>query len=120
MLRSLIAQWCEANGIEVPKRSCFSGSGNHNRAEVSSKERNAIYVLIQHLCSGQIDLQRAAAGELRSLAKQNNENRVCIAEAGAIPHLVILLSTEDSRTQEHAVTALLNFSLASLIVATLF
>ncbi|KAF9609301.1 hypothetical protein IFM89_015546 [Coptis chinensis] len=55
--------------------------------------------------------QRAAAGELRLLAKRNGDNRVCIAEAGAIPLLVELLSSPDSRTQEHAVTTLLNLSI---------
>lgn len=111
VLRSLIAQWCEANGIEIPKKACVSGVGKPSGADVMSKDRGAVDVLIEHLRSGQIDLQRAAAGELRSLAKQNNENRVCIAEAGAIPHLVSLLSTQDSRAQEHAVTALLNLSI---------
>lgn len=111
VLRSLIEQWCEANGIEVPRKACVSGAGKLNSTDLVSKDRGAVDVLIEHLRSGQIDLQRAAAGELRSLAKQNNENRICIAEAGAIPHLVSLLSTHDSRAQEHAVTALLNLSI---------
>ncbi|KAG5102609.1 hypothetical protein JHK84_047578 [Glycine max] len=55
--------------------------------------------------------QRAAAGELRLLGKRNADNRVCIAEAGAIPPLVDLLSSSDPRTQEHAVTTLLNLSI---------
>ncbi|KAJ7980869.1 RING-type E3 ubiquitin transferase [Quillaja saponaria] len=82
VLRSLIAQWCEANGIEPPKRPS----------------------------SSRLD-QRSAAGEIRLLAKRNADNRVAIAEAGAIPLLVGLLSTPDSRIQEHAVTALLNLSI---------
>jgi hypothetical protein len=45
------------------------------------------------------------------LAKRNADNRVCIADAGAIPLLVELLSSLDPRTQEHAVTALLNLSI---------
>ncbi|CAJ2645269.1 unnamed protein product [Trifolium pratense] len=36
---------------------------------------------------------------------------VCIAEVGAMPLLVDLLSSADPRTQEHAVTALLNLSI---------
>ncbi|PON85607.1 hypothetical protein TorRG33x02_186090, partial [Trema orientale] len=51
------------------------------------------------------------AGEIRLLAKRNADNRVAIAEAGAIPLLVTLLSTPDSCTQEHAVTALLYLSI---------
>ncbi|KAE8680464.1 U-box domain-containing protein 12 [Hibiscus syriacus] len=55
-----------------------------------------------------------AAGEIRLLAKRNADNRVTIAEAGAIPLLVSLLSTTDSHTQEHAVTALLNLSICEV------
>ncbi len=51
------------------------------------------------------------AAELRLLAKHNGDNRVLIAEAGAIPLLIGLLSLPDTRTQEHAVTALLNLSI---------
>jgi hypothetical protein len=41
-------------------------------------------------------------------AKRNADNRVCIAEAEAIPLLRELLSSTDHRTQEHVVTALLS------------
>lgn len=98
VLKSLIAQWCETHGIELPKK-------------IASGDRQTIEVLLQKLSHGQPDVQRAAAGELRLLAKRNAENRVCIAEAGAIPRLVGLLSSKDERTQEHAVTALLNLSI---------
>lgn len=98
VLKSLIAQWCETHGIELPKKT-------------PSSERQTIDVLLQKLSLDQPDVQRAAAGELRMLAKRNAENRVCIAEAGAIPLLVNLLSSPDPRTQEHAVTALLNLSI---------
>lgn len=45
------------------------------------------------------------------LARRSAENRSCIAEAGAIPLIVNLLYTLDVRTQENAVTALLNLSI---------
>lgn len=111
VLRSLIEQWCEVNGMELPRKACVSGVCKRSGADVMSKDGVAVDVLIEHLHSGRIDLQRTAAAELRLLAKQNSENRVCIAEAGAIPHLVSLLSTQDSQTQEHAVTVLLNLSI---------
>ncbi|KAH7432138.1 hypothetical protein KP509_07G010000 [Ceratopteris richardii] len=98
VLKSLIAQWCETHGIELPQKT-------------PSGERETIDVLLQKLSLGQPDVQRAAAGEIRMLAKRNAENRVCIAEAGAIPLLMKLLSSPDPRTQEHAVTALLNLSI---------
>lgn len=110
VLRSLIAQWCEANGIEPPKRPSSSRPSKTSSA-CSPAERTKIEILLCKLTSGNPEDQRSAAGEIRLLAKRNADNRVAIAEAGAIPLLVGLLSTPDSRTQEHAVTALLNLSI---------
>uniref|UniRef100_A0A0D6QZF7 RING-type E3 ubiquitin transferase n=1 Tax=Araucaria cunninghamii TaxID=56994 RepID=A0A0D6QZF7_ARACU len=67
--------------------------------------------LVDDLQSDSVDIQRAAAGELRLLAKHNMENRITIANCGATRHLVALLSSSDLRTQENAVTALLNLSI---------
>lgn len=78
---------------------------------MSDCDRKTIDALLGKLLNGNPDEQRAAAGELRLLAKRNADNRVCIAEAGAIPLLVELLASPDPRTQEHAVTALLNLSI---------
>ncbi|CAN6163674.1 unnamed protein product [Urochloa humidicola] len=97
ILRSLIVQWCKTNRIEPPKRS-LSESAN-------------IDVLISQLCSPDTEQQRSAAAELRHLAKCSANNRICIAESGAIPLLLSLLSSSDLQTQEHAVTALLNLSI---------
>lgn len=110
VLKSLIGLWCESNGVELPKkqggcRTKKSGSS------LSDCDRTAIKALLDKLMSNDIEQQRATAGELRLLAKRNADNRVCIAEAGAIPLLVELLSSTDPRTQEHAVTALLNLSI---------
>ncbi|XP_047313215.1 U-box domain-containing protein 13-like isoform X2 [Impatiens glandulifera] len=104
VLRSLIEQWCESNGIEPPKRPT-------NTSSTSSPEETNLEVLLRKLSSHSPEDQRSAAGEIRLLAKRNADNRIAIAEAGAIPFLVNLLSTPDSRTQEHAVTALLNLSI---------
>ncbi|KAL5973280.1 U-box domain-containing protein 13 [Asimina triloba] len=111
VLRSVIAQWCEANGIEPPKRPGNSSRPTKPPSVCTPAEWAKIDVLICKLTSANMEDQRSAAGELRLLAKRNADNRVCIADAGAIPLLVNLLSTPDSRTQEHAVTALLNLSI---------
>ncbi|XP_073008699.1 U-box domain-containing protein 12 [Typha latifolia] len=108
VLKSLIAQWCEANGIELPKNKV---SRDKRSMKNSDCDRAGINMLMLKLKNGNQDEQRASAGELRLLAKRNVNNRVCIAEAGAIPLLVDLLSSADPRTQEHAVTALLNLSI---------
>nr|A2ZLU6.2 RecName: Full=Protein spotted leaf 11; AltName: Full=Cell death-related protein SPL11; AltName: Full=RING-type E3 ubiquitin transferase SPL11 [Oryza sativa Indica Group]Q0IMG9.2 RecName: Full=E3 ubiquitin-protein ligase SPL11; AltName: Full=Cell death-related protein SPL11; AltName: Full=Protein spotted leaf 11; AltName: Full=RING-type E3 ubiquitin transferase SPL11 [Oryza sativa Japonica Group]AAT94160.1 cell death-related protein SPL11 [Oryza sativa Japonica Group]AAT94161.1 cell death-rela len=108
VLRSLISQWCETNGMEPPKRST---QPNKPTPACSSSERANIDALLSKLCSPDTEEQRSAAAELRLLAKRNANNRICIAEAGAIPLLLSLLSSSDLRTQEHAVTALLNLSI---------
>ncbi|KAM7280489.1 hypothetical protein ACFE04_007623 [Oxalis oulophora] len=110
VLRSLIAQWCESNGIKPPKRPNNS-QPSKTASACSPAERTKIEILLRKLTSGNPEDQRSAAGEIRLLAKRNADNRVAIAEAGAIPLLVGLLSKADSRTQEHAVTALLNLSI---------
>ncbi|KAG0450382.1 hypothetical protein HPP92_026793 [Vanilla planifolia] len=105
VLRSVISQWCEANEItppELPSKPTWAPS---------PAECTDIDVFINNLSSSNVDDQRSAACELRLLAKHSMDNRICIAEAGAIPALVNLLSTADPRTQEHAVTALLNLSI---------
>ena len=66
---------------------------------------------VQDLQASDINTQRQAACELRMLAKHNMENRVTIANSGAIEPLVALLNSEDAKTQENAVTALLNLSI---------
>ncbi|CAF2111794.1 unnamed protein product [Brassica napus] len=113
VLKSLIALWCESNGIELPQnqgssyRTTRPGGGSSS----SDCDRAFVLALLEKLANGSTEQQRAAAGELRLLAKRNADNRVCIAEAGAIPLLVELLSSPDPRTQEHSVTALLNLSI---------
>lgn len=113
VVRSLIYHWYEANGLDIPERACDSSRGGKpNSSDILlSEERGTVDEIIEHLRTGEIHLQRVAAAELRLLAKQNVESRICIAEAGAIPHLVSLLSSQDPETQEHAVTALLNLSI---------
>lgn len=67
--------------------------------------------LINCLKSNSPDVQTAAAGELRFLAKYNTENRTIISDCGAIVPLISLLQSDVELTQEHAVTALLNLSI---------
>ncbi|KAK7279614.1 hypothetical protein RJT34_24669 [Clitoria ternatea] len=110
VLKSLIALWCESNGVELPRKQGGCRTKKSGSC-LSDCDRTAISALLDKLTSNDIEQQRAAAGELRLLAKRNADNRICIAEAGAIPLLVDLLSSSDPRTQEHAVTALLNLSI---------
>ena len=70
-----------------------------------------VKLCIDSLSSPSVAIKRSAAAKLRLLAKNRADNRVLIAESGAIPALVPLLKCIDPWTQEHAVTAVLNLSL---------
>lgn len=67
--------------------------------------------LVNDLKSPSNEIQTKSAEELRSLAKNNMENRVMIGQSGAIQPLLSLLHSNVKLTQEHAVTALLNLSI---------
>ncbi|KAG9144692.1 hypothetical protein Leryth_021535 [Lithospermum erythrorhizon] len=126
-LRSLIQQWCQERNIPTMGTSTSSpdierGSTKRKASEnavdhVSTTKAAADAVkmtaefLVGKLATGSFEIQRQAAYELRLLAKTGMDNRRIIAEAGAIPFLVTLLSSQDSRIQEHAVTTLLNLSI---------
>ncbi|THG04414.1 hypothetical protein TEA_029262 [Camellia sinensis var. sinensis] len=99
--RSCIEKWLEAGHDTCPQ--------TQQRLTTTALTPN--YVLRSLIAQCNPEDQRSAACEIRLLAKRNADNRAAIAEAGAIPLLVGLLSTPDSRTQEHAVTALLNLSI---------
>ncbi|XWS07613.1 hypothetical protein CRYUN_Cryun41cG0004100 [Craigia yunnanensis] len=126
-LKSLVHQWCQENNI--PLTEC---SSNASELERSNSKKKACEKAIDHisatklaidavkmtaeflvgkLAMGSPDIQRQAAYELRLLAKTGMDNRRIIAEAGAIPFLVTLLTSNDPRIQENAVTALLNLSI---------
>ncbi|KAH0451031.1 hypothetical protein IEQ34_021723 [Dendrobium chrysotoxum] len=112
-LRSLTSHWCAANS--VPCRS-VQGSNGCATTLVAAKAtveatRAITQILIQHLSTGDLNSKKAAAGEIRLLAKIAKENRIIFAEEGVIPHLSLLLHSQNQIAQENAVTALLNLSI---------
>ncbi|CAL9083488.1 unnamed protein product [Musa textilis] len=88
----------------------ISSQSMDSRPDLSGVE-SQVRKLIEDLKSDSADMQRTATEELRLLAKHSMENRIVIANCGAISLLVGLLHSTDTKTQEHAVTALLNLSL---------
>lgn len=129
-LKSLMEQWSQENNIPLDesKGSFLSGleRSDSKRGQVidavaidhiSAVKAAADAVkltaefLVGKLATGSPEIQRQAAYELRLLAKTSMDNRRIIAEAGAIPFLVTLLSSQDARIQENVVTALLNLSI---------
>ncbi|XP_068655226.1 U-box domain-containing protein 4-like [Aristolochia californica] len=81
-----------------------------SRLDLSGVETQVIK-LVEDLQSSLPDVQREAVAEIRLLAKYSMDNRSVIANHGAIGHLVTLLRSPDLKTQENAVTALLNLSI---------
>ncbi len=116
VLRSLISRWCEEHDIPFDKQDKGGkkgGSMEHittTKAALEATKMTATF-LVGKLMTGSPEVKKQAAYELRLLAKCSMENRMCIADAGAIPLLVMLLESNDSKTQENAVTALLNLSI---------
>ncbi|XP_065856259.1 U-box domain-containing protein 11-like [Euphorbia lathyris] len=112
VLRSLIMQWCAQNHIEQP---AGLANGRIKKSDGSFRDVNgdvaAIQVLVRRLSSRCKEECRAAVSEIRSLSKRSTDNRILIAEAGAIPVLVNLLTSEDVSIQENSVTAILNLSI---------
>lgn len=80
------------------------------RADLSGVEAQ-VRKLVEDLKSSSLEVQRTATSELRLLAKHNMDNRIVIANCGAISLLVYLLRSSDMKIQENAVTALLNLSI---------
>lgn len=83
---------------------------NEIRPDLSETEAQ-VKKLVEDLKTNSIEAQREATAQLRLLAKHNMDNRIVIANCGAISLLVDLLQSIDPKTQENAVTALLNLSI---------
>ncbi|GMP45499.1 hypothetical protein CsSME_00014007 [Camellia sinensis var. sinensis] len=77
----------------------------------SENSDDLIRQLVSDLESCSIEGQKEAAMQIRLLAKNKPENRIKIAQAGAIRPLISLISSSDPQLQENGVTAILNLSL---------
>ncbi|XP_042000406.1 U-box domain-containing protein 11-like [Salvia splendens] len=112
VLRSLISQWCLKHDVVQPtslvkgrlKRS--DGSFRDARGDIA-----AIEALVCRFASRCVEEIRAAVAEIRLLSKRSTDNRILLAEAGAIPILVNLLTCNDAEIQDNAVTSILNLSI---------
>lgn len=99
--------WRQSDRTDPRIASSISMDSRSNSPGVESK----VHKLIEDLKNDSAEFQRSATGELRLLSRHSMENRITIANCGAIPFLVSLLHSADPSTQENAVTILLNLSL---------
>ncbi|XP_017246375.1 U-box domain-containing protein 2 [Daucus carota subsp. sativus] len=88
----------------------LSSPASETRTIISDVETH-IKKMVEDLKCTSMEVKRDATAELRLLAKYNMDNRIIITNCGGIPLLVNLLLSEDMKTQENAVTALLNLSI---------
>ncbi|XP_062004155.1 U-box domain-containing protein 4-like [Rosa rugosa] len=100
--------WRRPSGNLIPR--IVLTPSTETRPDLSGLEAQ-VRTLVEDLKSTSLDTQREATYELRMLAKHNMDNRIVIANCGAITLLVELLRSTDSRVQENSVTALLNLSI---------
>ncbi|XP_057765892.1 U-box domain-containing protein 11 [Salvia miltiorrhiza] len=112
VLRSLISQWCTKHEVVQPTSIV---NGRLKRSDGSFRDVKgdmaAIEALVCRLASRCIEEIRAAVAEIRSLSKRSTDNRILLAEAGAIPIIVNLLTSNDAEIQDNAVTSILNLSI---------
>ncbi|CAH9083020.1 unnamed protein product [Cuscuta epithymum] len=102
------SMWRRSSEAFVPR--IVSSPSVGTRADIALVEEQ-VRKLVENLKNTSIDLQREASAEIRLLAKHNMDNRIVIANCGAINVLVDLLRSVDRQVQENAVTALLNLSI---------
>ncbi|CAA2985217.1 U-box domain-containing 11-like [Olea europaea subsp. europaea] len=81
------------------------------RSLISQWDIEAFKALVRKLSSWSIEQQMAAMSEIRSLSKRSTDNRILLAEAGAMPVLVNQFTSDDAQIQENAVTSILNLSI---------
>ncbi|CAM8922174.1 unnamed protein product [Rhodiola kirilowii] len=114
-IKKLIRQYCAENGIFISEpAACNKGDVKKTMfarcaAAEGALKRAARYLVLKLSCGRSAERNKAAF-EIRLLAKSSIFNRTCLAEAGAIPHLLDLLASVDPETQENAIAALLNLS----------
>lgn len=70
-------------------------------------------LLLRKLEFGCSNAKRQAVSEIRLFSKWDEDNRICLVRAGAVPLLIDLLASIDTKVQENSVTALLNLSIHS-------
>ncbi|KAF2286629.1 hypothetical protein GH714_023020 [Hevea brasiliensis] len=114
VLKGLIQQYCFRNGI--PFAECSHKNRDITRTvhpgslAFEGAVRLVADFLSDKLANGDGEERNKAAYEIRLLSKASIFNRSCLVEAGVIPHLLKLLLSKESLSQENAIAGLLNLS----------
>ncbi|KAK2374545.1 U-box domain-containing protein [Trifolium repens] len=114
VLRKLIQQYCNVNGIPSGDSSRRSRDITRTAESGSEAAEGAMKLLADFLCesldNGNVEQKNHAAFEIRVLTKTSIFSRSCLVEAGSVPLLLLLLASSDSSAQENSIAALLNLS----------
>ncbi|KAL3501203.1 hypothetical protein ACH5RR_035652 [Cinchona calisaya] len=114
VLKQIINQFCSENGI--PFTDSIGRARNVTKIAVAGSlaADQAVKLLanflVGRLVGSKNQEQNKAAYEIRLLTKTSIFNRSCLVEAGAIPPLLNLLSSDDPSMQDNAMASLLNLS----------
>ncbi|KAJ7943626.1 RING-type E3 ubiquitin transferase [Quillaja saponaria] len=114
VLRTLIQWYCSESGISSADRGCRNRDVTRTVHLGSLAAKEAMKMLASFLAyrleTGSREERNEVAYEVRLLSKTNIYYRSCLVEAGCIQHLLKLLSSKDSSTQENSIASLLNLS----------
>ncbi|XP_047071341.1 U-box domain-containing protein 16-like [Lolium rigidum] len=119
-LKNLISRWCRENGVPMevngePGKACKPEPAPPvaaNKAAVEAARMTASFLVKKLSASFSPGSDNRVVHELRQLAKSGGSgSRAFIGEAGAVPLLVPLLTSNDAALQLNAVTAVLNLSI---------
>ncbi|KAK6281611.1 hypothetical protein POUND7_015436 [Theobroma cacao] len=114
VLKGVIQRYCAENGVVVAESSRKNRDISRSIMAGSWAGEGAVKMLggflVNKLVNGSVEEKNKAAFEIRVLTKTSIFNRSCLVEAGAAPHLLKLLLSNDSNTEENSIAALLNLS----------
>ncbi|XP_073150871.1 U-box domain-containing protein 16 [Henckelia pumila] len=106
-LKNLISMWCRDQRIPFESTENFNG----NKTALEAVKMTVSFLVNNLTASQTAESVNRVVHELRVLAKTDSDSRSCIAEAGALPLLVMLLGSENPSLQVNAVTTILNLSI---------
>lgn len=116
-LKNLISLWCREQRIpfEASGDAATARGGARSKGAIGATKMTASFLLRKLSGGPPAEVADGVVYELRELAKSDSESRACIAEAGAIPHLVRYLgsdvASECPTLQVNAITTMLNLSI---------
>ncbi|XWS63645.1 hypothetical protein CRYUN_Cryun06bG0118800 [Craigia yunnanensis] len=114
VLKGMIQQNCAENGVAVVVSSRKNRDISMTVMAGSLAGEGATKMLagflVNKLVNGSVEEMNNAVFEIRVLSKTSIFNRSCLVESGMVPHLLKLLLSKDSNTQENSIAALLNLS----------